>query len=241
MSPHGNYVCKSCGGPARQITTRERSGVRRKRYGCLDSSCGYRWTEWSGGQRSLMSLIKSGEIAPRGIYQCELCGGPAELMETRLVDTVRRRRYGCLSRKCGHRWTESSPVDSEENTKISAKHIYKCENCGSPAKVASSRLIRGVRYRRCECLNPACLNRWSHWEGGKPPITQSSLASSENGEVRRCPDCVHWTPGCGLGFPDAEDDPDYANLCAAWIESTFSLSQKNAKRKSLLITTPNND
>lgn len=68
--------CRLCGGRAKLLESRphKNGSGRRRRYGCREAGCGFRWSEWEG-ERSSESLRQSVRAAGAvgALHLCSTC------------------------------------------------------------------------------------------------------------------------------------------------------------------------
>jgi len=64
MGPAPTCTCQSCGGRAKLLESRplKQAAGRRRRYGCQEAGCGFRWSEWIG-ERPEHSLLQAARAA----------------------------------------------------------------------------------------------------------------------------------------------------------------------------------
>ena len=104
--------------------------------------------------------------------------------------------------------------------------LCRCQLCSGRAKLLESRPHKNGsgRRRRYGCQEQGCGFRWSEWTGERSseslrqrPRAVGSVAGAAVVH-RLCSSCTHASEGgCGLGFPEAVNDPTFASLCAAWL------------------------
>ena len=76
MSRDQTCRCRLCGGRAKLLESRlhKNGSGRRRRYGCQEPGCGFRWSEWEG-ERSCESLRQGARAAGAAgtFHLCSTC------------------------------------------------------------------------------------------------------------------------------------------------------------------------
>ena len=148
-------------------------------------------------------------------HHCPVCGGPAQIRESRLASNgTRRRRLACISPSCGHRWSfwdgprppkiagalgakkRGTHGGRQPNQRLNEEHVRliltRTDLNHKAAAEATGVTHEAVRQIRLGNLHRRTLPELPRWN-----VTTAIT----------CESCRFWSgDACGMGLPDPEEE-----------------------------------